>query len=161
MSCATRSPSSNRTFASTTRASENSAGSSFRTLFCVTCRPTVSTVPDRVVGRPYPEILARWPAVAPHRPAFEADPKKVEPLASAITRAHQAVLGGTPKPASPPFSSMWRDINCFNEMRIPSVTYGPGVSVGGGNFGIRIADLVTGTKLYALTALELCNRTRS
>jgi hypothetical protein len=84
----------------------------------------------------------------------------VEPLAGAITRAHQAVLGGTPQPASPPFSSMWRDINCFNEMRIPAITYGPGVSVGGGNFGMKIADLVTGTRLYALTALDLCNQER-
>ncbi len=46
-----------------------------------------------------------------YRPAFEADPQKLEPLAGAITRAHQAILGGTP--ASPRFSSMWRDINCF------------------------------------------------
>ena len=95
-----------------------------------------------------------------YRPAFEADPQRVEPLAGAITRAHEAILGGTPKPASPPFSSMWRDINCFNEMRIPAITYGPGISVGGGNFGMRIADLVTGTKLYALTALDLCSQPR-
>jgi acetylornithine deacetylase/succinyl-diaminopimelate desuccinylase-like protein len=95
-----------------------------------------------------------------YRPAFEADPQKVEPLASAITRAHQAILGGTPKPAAPPFSSMWRDINCFNEMRIPAITYGPGISVGGGNFGMKIADLVTGARLYALTALDLCNQER-
>ncbi len=95
-----------------------------------------------------------------YRPAFEADPKKVEPLAGAITRAHQAVLGGTPKPASPPFSSMWRDINCFNEMRIPAITYGPGISVGGGNFGMKIADMVTGAQLYALTALDLCDQER-
>ena len=95
-----------------------------------------------------------------YRPAFEADPQKVEPLASAITRAHQAILGGAPKPAAPPFSSMWRDINCFNEMRIPAITYGPGISVGGGNFGMKIADLVTGARLYALTAIDLCNQER-
>lgn len=95
-----------------------------------------------------------------YRPAFEADAERVKPLTRAIARAHQAVLGGTPPAASPPFSSMWRDINCFNEMRIPSVTYGPGVSVGGGNYGMRIADLVTGAKLYALTALELCDQDR-
>ena len=96
-----------------------------------------------------------------YRPAFEADPQKVEPLAGAITRAHQSILGGTPKPASPPFSSMWRDINCFNEMRIPAITYGPGISVGGGNFGMKISDLVTGAQLYALTALDLCNQERA
>jgi acetylornithine deacetylase/succinyl-diaminopimelate desuccinylase-like protein len=96
-----------------------------------------------------------------YRPAYEADATRVRPLAGAITRAHEAVLGTKPQPAAPPFSSMWRDINCFNEMRIPAITYGPGVSVGGGNFGMRIADLVTGTKLYAMTALDLCNQERA
>ncbi|HYB41040.1 MAG TPA: peptidase dimerization domain-containing protein, partial [Candidatus Methylomirabilis sp.] len=96
-----------------------------------------------------------------YRPAYEADPEKVVPLTEAITRAHRAVLGSTPRPAAPPFSSMWRDINCFNEMRIPAITYGPGISVGGGNFGMKIADLVTGSQLYALTALELCGQERS
>jgi len=96
-----------------------------------------------------------------YRPAFEADPQKVEPLAGAITRAHRAILGGTPPPPAPPFSSMWRDINCFNEMRIPAITYGPGISVGGGNFGMKISDLVTGARLYALTALDLCSQERA
>jgi len=95
-----------------------------------------------------------------YRPAYEADPEKVAPLVEAIHRAHQAILGGTPKPAASPFSSMWRDINCFNEMRIPAVTYGPGISVGGGNFGMKISDLVTGARLYALTALDVCNLDR-
>jgi acetylornithine deacetylase/succinyl-diaminopimelate desuccinylase-like protein len=93
-----------------------------------------------------------------YRRAYEA--KNVEPLAGAITRAHQKIVGGTPKQAAAPFSSMWRDINCFNEMGIPSVTYGPGISVGGGNFGMRIADMVTGARLYALTALDLCTQPR-
>lgn len=96
-----------------------------------------------------------------YRPSFEADPQKVAPLTAAITRAHQAVVGGAPSHAAPPFSSMWRDINCFNEMRIPAVTYGPGVSVGAGTFGMKIADLVTGAKLYALTALDLCSQDRA
>jgi acetylornithine deacetylase/succinyl-diaminopimelate desuccinylase-like protein len=96
-----------------------------------------------------------------YRPAYEADATRVRPLAEAITRAHAAVLGTKPPPAAAPFSSMWRDINCFNEMRIPALTYGPGVSVGGGNFGMRIADLVTGAKLYAMTALDLCNQDRT
>jgi acetylornithine deacetylase/succinyl-diaminopimelate desuccinylase-like protein len=96
-----------------------------------------------------------------YRPAYEADPVRVRPLAAAITRAHETLLGGAPPPASPPFSSMWRDINCFNEMRIPAITYGPGVSVGGGNFGMKVDTLVTGARLYALTALDLCNRDRS
>ena len=96
-----------------------------------------------------------------YRPAFEADPEKVEPLAAAITRAHRAIVGSTPTHAAPPFSSMWRDINPFNEMRIPALTYGPGISVGAGTFGMKVADLVTGARLYALIALDLCTQDRA
>ena len=46
-------------------------------------------------------------------------------------------------------------------MRIPATTYGPGISVGGGNFGMKIGDLVTGAQLYALTALDLRDQERS
>lgn len=95
-----------------------------------------------------------------YRPGFEADEKKAAPLRQAITRAHRAVLGDDPKPAPIPTSSMWRDINCFNEMRIPSLTYGPGVSVGGGLFRMPIRNLVDGSKLYVTTALDLCNQDR-
>jgi acetylornithine deacetylase/succinyl-diaminopimelate desuccinylase-like protein len=95
-----------------------------------------------------------------YRPAFEADREKVKPLTAAVTHAHRTVLGTEPKPASPPFSSMWRDITCFNEMRIPAITYGPGISVGGGNFGMKIEAMVTGARLYALTALTVCDHPR-
>lgn len=94
------------------------------------------------------------------RPAFEADEKKGAPLRGAITRAHQAVVGGDPKPPPVGTSSMWRDLNCFNEMRIPSFAYGPGVSVGGGIFRMPIKALLTGTQLYVHTALDLCNQDR-
>ena len=65
-------------------------------------------------------------------------------------------------PNKPPVgtSSMWRDLNCFNEMRIPSLTYGPGVSVGGGIFRMPIETLITGSKLYVTTALDLCSQDR-
>ena len=96
-----------------------------------------------------------------YRPGFEADEKKGAPLRQAITRAHQTVVGGEPGPAPIPTSSMWRDLNCFNEMRIPSYTYGPGVSVGSGIFRMPIQNLVTGSKLYVHTALDLCNQRRS
>jgi acetylornithine deacetylase/succinyl-diaminopimelate desuccinylase-like protein len=96
-----------------------------------------------------------------YRPAFEVDAKKVAPLKAAITRAHQAILGGDPPAAPIPASSMWRDINCFNEMRIPALTYGPGVSAGAGTYGIKINDLITASKLYAQIALDLCNQQRT
>ena len=55
---------------------------------------------------------------------------------------------------------MWRDINCFNELRIPSLTYGPGVSSGGGKYAMKIDNMILGSKLYALTAIDLCCRDR-
>ncbi|MBI4607549.1 MAG: M20/M25/M40 family metallo-hydrolase [Candidatus Rokubacteria bacterium] len=91
-----------------------------------------------------------------YRRGYEA--QRVEPLAEAIRRSHREVFGETPKVGAPPFSSMWRDINVFNEMGIPAITYGPGISVGGGNFAMRITDLVTAARLYALIALDLCDQ---
>lgn len=96
-----------------------------------------------------------------YRPGFEADPIKVEPLKSAISRSHKTIFAADPKPAPIPASSMWRDVNCFNEMRIPSVTYGPGVSSGGGKYAMKIENMILGTKLYAATAIDLCSQDRA
>ena len=87
--------------------------------------------------------------------------RQVEPLAESIRQSHRQIFGELPKLAPPPYSSMWRDINVFNEMGIPAITYGPGASVGGGNFAMRIEDLVTAAKLYALIALDVCNQERN
>ena len=97
-----------------------------------------------------------------YRPGYEADMQKAKPLSGAIARAHRALLGGEPGLARPNFSSMWRDVNCFNEMRIPALSYGPGVSLaaGTGNFSMKIDAMLTGAKLYALTALDLCSQPR-
>jgi acetylornithine deacetylase/succinyl-diaminopimelate desuccinylase-like protein len=93
-----------------------------------------------------------------YRRAYEG--RQVEPLAEAIRRSHRQVFGVDPGVGAPHFSSMWRDINVFNEVGIPSITYGPGASVGGGNFAMRITDLVTAARLYALIALDICNQER-
>ncbi len=87
--------------------------------------------------------------------------QQVEPLAESIRQSHRQIFGELPQLAPAPYSSMWRDINVFNEMGIPAITYGPGASVGGGNFAMRIEDLVTAAKLYALIALDVCNQERN
>ena len=55
---------------------------------------------------------------------------------------------------------MWRDLNVFNEVGIPSVCYGPPrqreAMSGAQNRAMKISDLVAATKVYALTALFLC-----
>ncbi len=93
-----------------------------------------------------------------YRRGYEA--RGIEPLADALGQAHSQILGTPMKTAAPPLSSMWRDLNVFNEVGIPALTYGPGASVGGGNLSMRIADLVTAARVFALTALTLCNQDR-
>ena len=51
---------------------------------------------------------------------------------------------------------MWRDCNVFNEAGIPTVVYGPGASLGGGNFAMEIDALVQAAKAYVAIAIEVC-----
>jgi hypothetical protein len=51
---------------------------------------------------------------------------------------------------------MWRDITPFNEAGIPSLTYGPSSSTGGGNFSVGVAELGATARVYARTALRYC-----
>ena len=84
--------------------------------------------------------------------------KNAEPLIAAVESAHRYVLGT--EPPKPPSAevSMWRDLNVFNETGIPSICYGPPrqreAMSGGQNRAMKIADLVTATKVYALTILS-------
>jgi len=90
-----------------------------------------------------------------YRRGFAGD--GVEPLVEAVGRAHAHVFGGTPGRCDAAYTSMWRDINAFNEAGIPAVMYGPGSSVGAGPFAIRAQDLVDAARTYALIALEICD----
>ena len=86
--------------------------------------------------------------------------KNAEPLISAIEEAHSYLLGTEPPPTPSAEVSMWRDLNVFNEVGIPSVCYGPPrqreAMRGAQNRAMKISDLVAATKVYALTALFLC-----
>ncbi len=93
-----------------------------------------------------------------YRRGFEA--QGVEPLVEAVTAAHVGLFGRQPERPSSPEVSMWRDINPYNELGIPSMTYGPGSAIGGGNFAFPLDDMVAAAKVYALTALDFCNRPR-
>ncbi len=94
-----------------------------------------------------------------YRRGYEA--QGIEPLLGAVEAAHREVLSGTPERPGSPEVSMWRDTNPFNELGIPSLTYGPGAGAGGGNQFFTIDELVAGAKIYALTALDVCNRERA
>ena len=86
--------------------------------------------------------------------------KNVEPLIAAVTSAHNYVFGSEPPQPPSAETSMWRDLNVFNEVGIPSICYGPPrqreAMSGAQNRAMKIDDLVQATKVYALTALMIC-----
>jgi acetylornithine deacetylase/succinyl-diaminopimelate desuccinylase-like protein len=86
--------------------------------------------------------------------------KNAEPLIAAIEAAHQGLFGtATPQPPAAE-TSMWRDVNVFNEVGIPSVCYGPPRQMepfsGARDRAMKIDDLLAATKVYASTILNLC-----
>ena len=86
-----------------------------------------------------------------------------ESLIEAITNAHAQIVGSDLNPPAPPFVSMWRDMNAFNEVGIPSISYGPPsrpeTYTMGGYSSVSIADLLCVAKVYALTAASICGIT--
>lgn len=80
----------------------------------------------------------------------------IEPLAGAVLNAHRAEFGGEPPRPAPPISSMWRDTNPYNEAGIPSLTYGPAASTGGGNFSLTVDQLRATSRVYARAAIGYC-----
>lgn len=91
-----------------------------------------------------------------YRRGFNAE--GIEPLRDALEIAHESIIGKPSEPAGAPECSMWRDINPYNELGIPSLTYGCGAGAGGGNTYFTVDDMIKTAKIYALTAMELCNR---
>jgi acetylornithine deacetylase/succinyl-diaminopimelate desuccinylase-like protein len=89
-----------------------------------------------------------------YRRGYEA--QGVEPLVAHIEAAHRRVFNTAPGRPVDAITSMWRDSNVFNEVGIPTVVYGPGASVGGGNFAMEIDDLVDAARVYAALAIEVC-----
>jgi acetylornithine deacetylase/succinyl-diaminopimelate desuccinylase-like protein len=79
-----------------------------------------------------------------------------EPLLEGIRAAHRDVFQAELEPAAPVISSMWRDVSIFNEMGIPSITYGP--PRGFRNRSMEIDDLVSCAEAYARIALNVCNQ---
>jgi acetylornithine deacetylase/succinyl-diaminopimelate desuccinylase-like protein len=88
------------------------------------------------------------------RRGYEA--QGAEPLIERVESAHGRVIGGTPGRPIDAITSMWRDSNVFIEAGIPTVVYGPGASVGGGNFEMEIDALLKAARVYAAIALEVC-----
>ena len=85
--------------------------------------------------------------------------KNAEPLIDAVRSAHRYLFGAEPPQPPSAETSMWRDLNVFNEIGIPSICYGPPRQrerlSGAQNRAMKIDDLVQATKVYALSAMIL------
>lgn len=91
------------------------------------------------------------------KPGSKAE--EIKTLRSALERAHNYLFKDAPKEITPPQTSMWRDLNVFNQFGIPALTYGPGLSSGRDTDDVPFlleADLLKAAQVYALTALYLC-----
>ncbi len=87
--------------------------------------------------------------------------KGVEPLVKSLEEVHQHLFGEKPKPESPERASIWTDTNVYNEMGIPAIKIGPrGKNIGPRLEEIKIDDMVKAAQIYALVALDICNRER-
>ena len=89
-----------------------------------------------------------------YRRSYEAGDTGI--LLDGLRSAHQEVLGGELQQAAPVISSMWRDVSIFNEMGIPSITYGPPRNFGGQS--MTIGDLAKAAEIYARLAIAVCSR---
>lgn len=84
-------------------------------------------------------------------------------LGESLGRAHRRVFDDEMEYAASGPTSTWRDTNAFNEAGIPAVCYGGrarSALLGGGLAGDRrpmaVDDLIALSKVYALTALDVC-----
>ena len=93
--------------------------------------------------------------------------KGVEPIVKAISDAHEIVAGKPLPPIDPVENSMWTDTNLYNELNIPAVKFGIGAALRAGPDGelhnmvrlrdsTSVDDLLNATKIYAISALQIC-----
>jgi acetylornithine deacetylase/succinyl-diaminopimelate desuccinylase-like protein len=88
------------------------------------------------------------------RRGYEAE--NIEPLVASVEAGHAKIFGDKPGRPVVPVTSMWRDSNVFNEAGIPCAVYGPGASVGGGNFSMDISSMRDAARVYAAIIMETC-----
>ena len=92
-----------------------------------------------------------------YRRSYEAGDTTV--LLDGLKTAHAASFAAELQPAAPVISSMWRDVSIFNEMGIPSITYGPPRNFKGQS--MTIDDIVRTAEIYAHLAIEECSKVKS
>jgi acetylornithine deacetylase/succinyl-diaminopimelate desuccinylase-like protein len=98
----------------------------------------------------------------PYKSLLGHEGKGVEPLVASIEEVHQFLFGDKVKPEAPNRASIWTDTNVYNELGIPAVKIGPrGKRIGPRAEELAIDQMVRAAQLYALVALDMCNRERA
>ena len=88
--------------------------------------------------------------------------KNVEPLVRSAQAVYRHLFGAEIKPEPPDRASIWTDTNLYNEVGIPAIKIGPrGRRISARNEEIEIDVMMKAAQIYALMALDLCNRERS
>ena len=90
------------------------------------------------------------------RPGYEA--KNADLLTAAVRRAHEETFGSAPPRPNPATCSMWRDINIFNELGIPAITYGPRSERHAFRKSFTIDALYRAACVYARTMVDVCSQ---
>jgi acetylornithine deacetylase/succinyl-diaminopimelate desuccinylase-like protein len=88
-----------------------------------------------------------------YRRSYEAGDTGI--LLEGLEAAHTRSFGAPLLLAEPVISSMWRDVSIFNEMGIPSITYGPPRNFKGQS--MTVDDIVRTAEIYADLAIDVCN----
>jgi acetylornithine deacetylase/succinyl-diaminopimelate desuccinylase-like protein len=87
--------------------------------------------------------------------------KGVEPLVQSLEEIHEYLFGKKLNPETPDRASIWTDTNVYNELGIPAVKIGPrGTRTGPRAEELDIDEMVKAAQIYALVALDICNRER-
>ena len=89
-----------------------------------------------------------------YRRSYEAGDTGI--LLEGLKRSHRQIMGNELQHAAPVISSMWRDVSIFNEMGIPSITYGPPRNFGGQS--MTVDDIVKTAEVYAHLAVAVCSQ---
>jgi acetylornithine deacetylase/succinyl-diaminopimelate desuccinylase-like protein len=90
------------------------------------------------------------------RRGYEA--QNADRLKESVLRAHNATFGAPPPRPNPATSSMWRDVNIFNEVGIPAITYGPRSEHHAEKRSFKIESLYQAACVYARLIVDLCNQ---
>ena len=105
-------------------------------------------------------------------PGYEGSRNKgFDTLKQSVEDAHVRLFQQPTLPVASQFVSMWRDLNPYNEVGVPSLSYGfptgytqhgaAATMVNPASSAVKIADMISAAKVYASVALELCSRSTS